>query len=98
MINGDIGNKKESLFARKEFIEYVNATFKNKVNRDFMDHWMLAKQTKTVGFCNDNLIKWVINNNVSKYDHIWCSNILEYKWTLLHTTVDEYQQFQSKIK
>ena len=86
------------LKGRTKFIEYVNATFKNKVNRDFMDHWMLAKQTKTVGFCNDNLIKWVINNDVSKYDHIWCSNILEYKWTLLHTTVDEYQQFQSKIK
>ncbi len=37
-------------------------------------------------------------DNIDKYDDIWCSNILNYKWTLLHTTVEEYENFQRKIK
>ena len=86
------------LKGRTKFIEYVDATFKNSVDKEFKHRWQLAQQTKTVNFYNDNLINWVINNDVSKYDHIWCSNILNYKWTLMHTTVDQYTKFQSKIK
>jgi hypothetical protein len=80
------------------FIDYVNATFDLAVGPEFKDQWARAQQTKTVEFCNDNLINWVINNDVSGYNHIWCSNILDYKWTLLHTTVDQYNQFQEKLK
>jgi hypothetical protein len=86
------------LKGRTKFIEYVDTTFNNTVNKNFKCQWQLAQKTKTVNFCNDNLVNWVINNNVDKYDHIWCSNILDYKWTLLHTTVEQYTKFQSKIK
>jgi hypothetical protein len=81
-----------------KFVEYVNTTFDSIVSKDFKNLWSLAKKTKTVNFCNDNLVNWVINNEINKYDHIWCSNILDYKWTLLHTTVEQYTKFQSKIK
>lgn len=83
---------------KKKFIEYVNARFNTIVGPSFESVWAQAKQNKTVDFCNDNLITWILNNNIDKYDDIWCSNILNYKWTLLHTTVEEYQNFQRKLK
>jgi len=86
------------LKGRTKFVEYVNTTFNNAVDKDFKQCWLLAQKTKTVNFYNDNLINWVLNNNVNTYDHIWCSNILNYKWTLLHTTVEQYTKFQLKIK
>ena len=86
------------LKGRTKFVEYVNATFNNTVDKDFKPCWLLAQKTKTVNFYNDNLINWVLNNDVNTYDHIWCSNILNYKWTLLHTTVEQYTKFQLKIK
>ena len=57
-----------------------------------------AQKTKVVKFCNNNLIDWVLKNDVSGYNNIWCSNILSYKWTMLHTTVDKYNSFQLKIQ
>jgi len=83
---------------KTKFVEYVNNKFSSAVNDNFFNAWTHAKQTKTVNFCNDNLVTWVLSHNVDKYDDIWCSNILNYKWTLLHTTVEEYKNFQNKIK
>jgi len=83
---------------KTRFVEYLNSKFDQMVRTNFVNAWRKAKQSKTVTFCNDNLITWVLNNNVDKYDNIWCSNILNYKWTLLHTTVEEYNNFQNKIK
>lgn len=80
------------------FIEYVNRRFAEQAGENFVDRWQTAQKTKVVEFCNDNLIDWVLKNDISDYDNIWCSNILSYKWTLLHTTVDKYNNFQSKIK
>jgi len=80
------------------FIEYVNRRFAEQAGENFVVRWQTAQKTKVVEFCNDNLIDWVLKNDISDYDNIWCSNILSYKWTLLHTTVDKYNNFQSKIK
>ena len=68
------------------------------IDPTFVDVWNQAKRNKVVNFCNDNLITWVLDNDTDKYDSIWCSNILDYKWTLLHTTVEEYNNFQAKVK
>jgi len=86
------------LRSKKNFVEYVDQKFHNTVSENFANNWMQCKQNKTVDFCNDNLITWVLNNSIDKYNHIWCSNILNYKWTLLHTTVEQYQRFRDKIK
>lgn len=86
------------LKSKKMFVEYVNTRFNSTVGIDFDDTWRQAKQNKTVDFCNDNLITWVLHNNIDKYNTIWCSNILNYKWTLLHTTVEQYKNFQIKLK
>ena len=78
-------------------VEYVNSRFVEQAGINFADRWQHAQKTKTVEFCNDNLIDWVLTKDISNYDNIWCSNILNYKWTLLHTTVDKYNNFQSKM-
>jgi hypothetical protein len=80
------------------FVDYVNEQFNRTVGKTFAEGWRQAKQFKTVTFCTDNLVTWVLNNNIDKYDHIWTSNILNYKWTLLHTTVEQYNDFQNKLK
>ena len=80
------------------FVKYVNCRLAEQAGENFSVHWKQAQKTKVVEFCNDNLIDWVLKNDISDYDNIWCSNILSYKWTLLHTTVDKYNNFQSKIK
>lgn len=82
---------------KTNFINYVDAKFNSLVPENFKEQWVEAKKTKTVNFCNDNLIDWVINSDISKYDHIWCSNILNYKWTMLHTSADQYKKFQEKL-
>ena len=86
------------LKSRSKFIQYVNNTFNSLVTADFPQQWQLAQKTKLINFCNDNLVNWVLANDIDGYDDIWCSNILDYKWTLLHTTVDQYNNFQLKIK
>jgi hypothetical protein len=80
------------------FVEYVNSRFANQAGEHFTNRWQQAQKTKVVEFCNDNLIDWVLKNDVSGYDNIWRSNILSYKWTMLHTTVDKYNRFQLKIQ
>lgn len=86
------------LQGKKTFVEHVNHKFHSIVDENFESAWLSAQQNKTVDFCNDNLINWVLHNDIDKYDNIWCSNILNYKWTLLHTTVEEYKNFQAKLK
>jgi hypothetical protein len=85
------------LKSKTKFIEYVNNRVNVVVDKNFESQWSIAKQKKQVDFCNDNLINWVLANDIDEYDNIWCSNILDYKWTLLHTTVEQYEKFQEKI-
>jgi len=85
------------LKGKSKFIEYVNSKFHSAVEQNFETQWCHAKQNKRVNFCKDNFITWVVNNDIGKFDDIWQSNILDYKWTLLHTTVAEYKQFEQKI-
>jgi hypothetical protein len=90
------------LKGKSRFIQYANNKFLELIATHNIDNfntlWQTAKLTKTVNFCNDNLIHWVLNNDISIYDNIWCSNILDYKWTLLHTSVDDCRQFLQKIQ
>jgi hypothetical protein len=85
------------LKARSKFIKHVNDYFVDIMPDNFVELWTHAQQNKTVNITNNNLVTWVLNNDIQQFDSIWCSNILDYKWTLLHTTVDECNQFKTKI-
>jgi len=83
---------------KTKFINYVNLTFNKLISNDFSQHWQQAQQTKQINFYNTSLISWVIDNTTVNYDHIWESNIFDYKWTLLHTTPEQYIQYRLKLK
>ena len=83
---------------KSRFVEYVNNTFNGLIDNNFKPMWQQAKLSKSVTFIHGDLVKWVINNDITNFDNVWCSNILNYKWTLLHTTKDECIKFQEKIK
>ena len=90
------------LRSQSKFIEYVDSRFnqflvEHNIN-NFVELWLTAQVTKTVMFDRANLIDWVLEHDVNKYDYIWTSNILGYKWTLMHTTEEKYQQFSRLVK
>jgi hypothetical protein len=86
------------LKSKTKFVQYVNLTFDKLTPNNFTQLWQQAQQTKQVNFYNGNLISWVLDHNINLYDHVWCSNILNYKWTLLHTTPEQYASFKLKLK
>lgn len=85
------------LKGRSRFVEYVDDKFAKLAGDNFQSRWLQAQSKKTVAFYRGNLVTWVLENNMRDFDHVWCSNILNYKWTLLHTTVEEYDNFTAKI-
>jgi hypothetical protein len=85
------------LKARSKFVKHVNDYFSDIMPDNFVELWTRAQQTKTVNITNNNLVTWALNNDTQQFDSIWCSNILDYKWTLLHTTADQCNQFKTKI-
>jgi hypothetical protein len=90
--------KRLKLKNKNRFVQHVNDIFNQLAPPDFALQWQQAQQTKSVKFCVDNLITWVLDNDISGYNNIWKSNILNYKWTLLHTTAEQYAQFQLKTQ
>ena len=85
------------LKGRGRLIDYINNKFTKLTGDNFQDRWLQAQSKKTVAFHKGNLITWVLENDIHDFDHVWCSNILNYKWSLLHTTVEEYDNFTAKI-
>lgn len=83
--------------SKSKFIKHVNNYFVDTMPDNFVELWNRAQQSKTVNLTNNNLVTWAINNDIQQFDSIWCSNILDYKWTLLHTTADQVNQFKIKI-
>lgn len=85
------------LKSSKHFVGYVNEKFAGLAPADFATSWMHARTTKTVAFVNQDLIDWMLNNTTHDYDYVWCSNILNYKWTLLHHSPDDFKNFLSNL-
>lgn len=90
------------LSRQNQFVEYVNKVFESVLNSlgidpdDFVENWMLSRRNKSIFFHKNNLISWVLENNTPP-QQIWASNILNYKWTMLHTSPDDCLSFRKKI-
>lgn len=84
------------------FIQYVNEQFAQITAQvdlsDFASAWQRARSGKKVSFCRGNIVDLVLQDRLDSFDAIWTSNILDYKWTLLHSTADECLAFQEKIR
>jgi hypothetical protein len=89
------------LRSKSNFINHVNDKFNKTLLEhnviDFSAQWHHAKTIKNPQFNCANLIDWVLKFGTAEYDSIWCSNILEYKWTLLNNTQEEFQNFVKSI-
>jgi hypothetical protein len=85
----------------RHFIEYINNKFDQLAAQagvaDFKNQWQQAKLSTTVTFTEANLVSWVLANAVEDIDAIWCSNILDYKWTMVHTSQEQFDEFKNKI-
>jgi hypothetical protein len=78
------------------FIEYVSARFYSTVPDNFVELWQAAKHKVQVEFTCGNLVEWIIAGN--KYDNVWSSNILNYKWTMLHCTQEQTDRYKDLVK
>ena len=89
------------LRSQKNFIGYVNQQFAQVLSEhdidNFVERWKSAQETKTIKIDRANLVDWVLAHKINSYDYIWSSNILNYKWTLMHTPEDTYQEFSRLI-
>lgn len=83
--------------------DYINNKFQSildQVGLDqsrFREKWISARTSKMLTVEKGNLVEWVIDN-IKDQDHLWASNILNYKWTMLHTTESRANQFREMIK
>jgi len=91
--------KIQLILQKNKFIEYVNQQFSETLKKlnveDFPTAWQQAKKRVNLEVVNDNLITWLLATD-KQFDKVWYSNILDYKWTLLHTTRCQYLKFQEK--
>lgn len=85
--------------------QYVNDRFRYFINQiglndgSFQSCWQQCKSSKHVTVQRDNLVDWILKTYVSdKDDYVWTSNILDYKWTLLHSTLEKAEEFRSKLR
>jgi hypothetical protein len=81
------------------FIDTVNNVFGEQCRMhgidDFAVRWNLHK-TKTVNFINSDIINF-LKTHTGDFD-IWMSNIVDYKYTLLHHTMEELSEYNTKNK
>lgn len=89
----------------KRLIECINEKFQQNINalgytnEEFISMWIESKKSKTLKIERGNLVDWVIEKQgLGGNDSIWTSNIMNYKWTMLHTTQERYDRFKELIK
>lgn len=79
---------------------YVNNRFNEVMGSDeeFSKLWNLARESRKFNADVGNLIDWVIQNNgLGEYDTIWASNILDYKWSMIHSDPTKCQRFMELV-
>lgn len=76
---------------------YVNQKFDELLSKhhvvNFSQQWTTVKQHKILKLTRANLVHWMLDNP-DQYNNLWSSNILNYKWTKLNTTWNDYEKFQ----
>lgn len=86
---------------REHFCNHVNSLFHQQLKfcgitlADFQKKWNNIKKNIPINIINDNIISQVNSNNIVLTVHstIWMSNILDYKYTWLKSSVDEIESF-----
>jgi 6-phosphogluconate dehydrogenase len=83
-------------YIQHNFISHVNQAFETIQNNhniiDPCEQWKRAKTHCDVQFVQDNIIEYAITNDV--YEHIWHTNVTDYKWSRLKTSPAHIEQFK----
>jgi hypothetical protein len=82
---------------RENFVTYVNKQFEKQLP-NFQEEWLQAQRYKQVTAQQASLVDWVLSNDLDQVDAIWQSNILDYKWTLMHHTEKQIAEYENAIK
>jgi hypothetical protein len=88
------------LKSSKIFVETVNAIFEKQTAdiADFSKQWILIKNKKQVTFTQADMVKFLPKYlETTEEFNLWISNILDYKYTLIKNTEEDYQQFTSAL-
>jgi hypothetical protein len=89
------------LKSSKFFVETVNSIFDQQtvVIDDFAKQWTEIKNTKQVTFTQEDMVKFLPRyvETVSDEFNLWMSNILDYKYTLIKNTSEDYTKFTSAL-
>lgn len=86
------------LNSKSAFVDYVNRYFDSVMPADFPEQWNSARNSKQLFLTQDNIVTWTLQNDIEQYDAIWLSNILDYKWTMLHSTMEQCNQLRKKLQ
>jgi hypothetical protein len=89
------------LKSSKFFVETVNSIFDKQTTEiaDFAKQWITVKNTKQVTFTQDDMVKFLpgyVETATDKFN-LWVSNILDYKYTLIKNTSEDYTKFTSAL-
>ena len=96
--NPALGKEERIKMLSKKYLKtYINNKFEELLKKycvdNFVEKWKSAK-SKPVDFYNQS----ILDQDLTKYDVIWCSNILDYKWTLLNHNKESVDQFDKNLK
>lgn len=95
--NANLTQQEKIQFMNKKYLSnYINLIFENFLQqnniKDFAKKWTdNKKKLLTVENCS------LITMDLTKFDTVWCSNILNYKWTYLNHTEDQYNNFKKML-
>jgi len=89
------------LKSSKFFVETVNGIFSKQTTGivDFAKQWTEIKNTKQVTFTQEDMVKFLPRYVETATDefNLWVSNILDYKYTLIKNTSEDYTKFTSAL-
>lgn len=81
---------------QENFISHVDQSaveiFNNHGITDPVGQWNIVKSQCSVQFSQDNIIEHAIANNT--YQYIWDTNVTDYKWSRLKTSVSDIEKFK----
>lgn len=81
-------------------IEYINTYFAKSLAEHNIDNfssvWQQAQRCKKLIVTKTNLVQWILERP-DLASSAWISNILDYKWTKLNTSVEECNRFKKLI-
>jgi hypothetical protein len=96
-------DKLKLLSDKNSFCKYVNDRFISQLEifsislDEFTQMWQQIRNKK-ISYNLENMVKWLLDANLSADTGIWLSNILDYKYTWIKSSDKDIEDCQAKLK